>query len=909
MGKHKMYSRICLVGCLVLFWSMTARAQDIPYEKYTLPNGMTVILHEDHSLPIACANLWYRVGSKDEKPGRSGFAHLFEHLMFMGTDRVPGGDFDNIMEAGGGWNNATTSEDRTNYFEMGPAELLPTLLWLEADRLEALGRAMTQEKLDKQRAVVRNERRQSYENAPYGKAELAIYELLYPKGHPYHHTVIGSHEDLEAATVDDVKGFFADYYVPSNALLVVAGDFDPSAIKPLIAEWFGTLPRGSDVMHSKAAAVKLDEVIRMTLTDNVQFARTSMIYHCPPRFAPGEAELDLLSDVLAAGISSRLYQKLIYESELAVDVSAYLAPSMLGSLFHVVAMVRPDRTLDEVEQAIDQVIAEVSSEGPTTEELERHKSQVEYRMLSQLQSLLAKADQMNEYEFHLGEPNSFKRDLDRYRQATPESVRSWARAVLNPDARLILRVVPETTPPEVNPRDRQPTDLGIKTFDPLLPATFQLSNGITVHHWSRHELPLLSMTVLLTEGAADEDPAKGGVTSLAINMLDEGAGGLDALAFSDALKKLGATMSDRVSLSHAQLNLNVLSGNFDAALRLFSDAILKPNFDAKEWQRVHDLHLQELVQEQDQPAIVAQHVAMRTFFGADHPYGQPVNGTTESAGLISLPDVRDRHQQLFQPSRAVILVAGDRTVEQLKASLEATFGQWPAPASPVASQARSIPPASNDALTLALVHRPDAVQTVIRFMMPASPYANPHRPQLQLLNTILGGSFTSRLNQNLREDKGYTYGARSAFVMDRRLGYFTASSSVRADVTGASIREFLKEFRGLRTGNVNEGEAKKSRATRRMETMQSFAGLNGILSAGATLVVNDRPFSELGEELNALASVGESDLNRLAYAALPLEKAVLVLVGDKDQILPQLEGLELPVSIEYDVAGRRVDNR
>jgi predicted Zn-dependent peptidase len=265
------------VSLVLLLAAAGLQAQDVKYEKYQLPNGLTVILHEDHRLPVATINLWYYVGSKDEAARRSGFAHLFEHLMFMGTERVPGGEFDEIMEAGGGSNNASTSEDRTNYFSYGPANLLPTLLWLDADRLQGLGRAMNQEKLDKQREVVRNERRQTYENRPYGRAELRISELMFPPGHPYHIPVIGTHEDLLAATVDDVKDFFARYYVPCNLSLVVAGDFEPAAIKPLVARLFGTLPRGSTPVHRDAPPVRLSSVVRSTMSDDVLFAKTVLV--------------------------------------------------------------------------------------------------------------------------------------------------------------------------------------------------------------------------------------------------------------------------------------------------------------------------------------------------------------------------------------------------------------------------------------------------------------------------------------------------------------------------------------------------------------------------------------------------------------------------------------------------------
>ncbi len=888
--------------------SSTTLAQSVSYEKYRLDNGLTVILHEDHTLPMACVNLWYRVGSKDEKLGRSGFAHLFEHLMFMGTRRVAGSDFDNIMEAGGGWNNASTSEDRTNYFEMGPAELLPTLLWLEADRLEDLGKEMTTEKVDKQRDVVRNERRQSYENAPYGKSALRVYDIMFPPGHPYHHTVIGSHEDLEAATVTDVKDFFATYYVPSNASLVVAGDFDPADTKALIDRLFGSLPRGSDVLHGQASPVSLDRVIRLTMTDAVQFARTSFIYHSPARFAPGDADMDLTAAVLSSGISSRLYQKLVYKDKLAVDVAAYQESMMLGSLFHVQATARPGVSLDTVEAAMDDVISNFVSRGPTKEELERQKAGIEYGMVSSIQSILSKADQLNSYEFFYGEPDSFSRDLDRYRDATVASVRDQARSVLNESARLILRVIPEIRVAEDNPRDQRPAPAKTRDFAPLMPNTFQLSNGITVYHWRRSELPLVSLSMLLPGGSTLDGPGKSGLASLTANMLDEGAAGRSAVEFADALDALGATFSARAGLDSTTATLSVLAKKFPEAIKLYSDAILRPSFADKEWQRVHNLHIQRLKRDEDRPTTVARRVAMKVFFGDKHPYSRPTVGTINSVTDLTLGDIKRFHARLYRPANAVFLVAGDLTERQAKDYLESAFGQWsdPGDVPNVTPPAFSSP--ANTSQRVVIVDRPDAVQTVVRFMMPAGNYADPNRTKLALINTILGGSFTSRLNQNLREKHGYTYGARCGFVMNPPAGYFTASSSVRADVTGASIGEFLKEFQGLRTGNITATETGKSKSTRRMQMMQTFSGLRGIINAATTLVLNHRPFKELGEELSAVARVKESQLNRLAYQAVPLEQSLLVLVGDKKTILKQLADLNLPTPTELTPTGDPKNN-
>ena len=369
MDRTRFALSLTLLGaCLAV---VPLSAQEVAYEKYVLPNGLTVILHEDHSVPLAAVNFWYYVGSKDEAERRSGFAHMFEHLMFMGTDRVPGGDIDKIMEVGGGSGNASTSRDRTNYYAVGPPELLPTLLWLDADRLQDLGRMMNQEKLDKQRAIVRNERRENYENHPYGRADIAVFKVMFPKNHPYHHHTIGSHEDLEAATVGDVKNFFAKFYVPSNASLVVAGDFDPEEIKPMIANWFGKLPGGSDILRPPVERAELEEVIRLTMTDNVQNSRTEFVYHSSAYLAEGDAATGLAAGILSDGISSRLYDRLVTRDKLALEVRAYQGSMMLGSLFHVRATARQGVNLDDLEAAMDEVIGAFLRDGPTEKELEK----------------------------------------------------------------------------------------------------------------------------------------------------------------------------------------------------------------------------------------------------------------------------------------------------------------------------------------------------------------------------------------------------------------------------------------------------------------------------------------------------------------------------------------------------------
>lgn len=888
---------------LTLFLAVPLAAQEIAYEKYQLDNGLTVILHEDRSLPVVCINTWYSVGGKDESEGRSGFAHLFEHLMFMGTERVPGGSFDTIMEAGGGWNNASTGWDRTNYFSFGPSNLLPTLLWLDADRLEALGANMDSEKLEKQREVVLNERRQTSENRPYGVADLKISELMYPPGHPYHLSVIGTVADIKAATVQDVKDFFSTFYLPNNASLVIAGDFDPAEIKPLVAKLFGTIPLDADPVHAAAEPLKLDSVKRVTYTDKVQFGRLTMVWHSPALFAPGDAELDLAAAVLTSGKTSRLYKRLVYEDQLATSVRAFQRSNSLGSLFTVQVMARQDASLDDIEKAVDEVLTTFVAEGPTEGELARHQVAYEFRMLNGLQSVLRKADQLNRYNHFLGQPGSFSADLDRYRNATAEGIRNMAAGVLDSEARLIMHVLPEDQGVVQAGRDKAPAESDLKPFEPTAPEVFTLSNGIEVRHWQRSELPLVELSLFLRSGAVLVDGQQAGRCNLAAEMLDEGAGDLGALAFSDALDLLGANFSAFAGRNTTSVDLSVLKSNFGEALGLYADAVLRPRFDSAEWDRVRSLHLQGLKQAEDRPGSVASLVGMRAFFGDDHPYGRPSQGTVDTVEKLTLDDVKTAWGQLAAPDNATFFIAGDLDRVEAKNALEAAFGGWENPAGFTPAEKPELGAPANDKMRLVLVDKPGAVQTVIRFYLPGPKFDHPRRLHYDLLNTILGGSFTSRLNQNLRERNGFTYGARSQFIMTPTAGYFSAGSDVGSEVTGAALKEFFNEFNALRSGDVSGEEARKSRETNRMEMIQSFQGLGGLIVIAQTLEANGLPFRSLGEDLTAIAAATETDLNGLAPAALPLDQALLVLVGDKATILEQIKDLDLPEPEELTVTG------
>lgn len=887
--------------------SFPALAQSLQHEKYQLDNGLTVILHEDHSVPVGTINIWYRVGAQNEPPGRSGFAHLYEHLMFMGTRRVPDNQFDVIMENAGGSNNASTSLDRTNYFSVGPASLIPTLLWLEADRLEDMGPTMTQEKLDRQRDVVRNEIRQNVENTPYGRAFEQAYRFMYPKDHPYHNAVYGTHEDLEAATVNDVKDFFATFYVPSNASLVVAGDFDPEQIKPLIQDLFGDLPAGAAPEKRPVLLPELDREIRWTMLDKVQLPLLTFVYHSPAAYADGDAEMRLIADLLTDGPSSRLYRRLILEDQSAVQVAAFQDSAQLSSLFWILVYAKPGADLAAIERAVDLEVGGLAAAGPTPEELSQRQSAIEMALLSSLQSIRDRADKLNEYEFYYGNPDSLQRDLDRFRNATPQSVRAWASQVLNPGARLVQTVLPEQPQRHASARDTRPADLTPAAFTPPEPERFSLSNGVNVLLWRRPALPIVSVAALLAAEQPVDAPEQAGRTALLASMLSEGTQRLTNVEFAQAVQALGGSFHAAGEHDSLTAGLSVLARNFDAGVGLLAEALLTPRMDPDDWERVKTLHVEELLQEDEEPAVVAGRVALRTLLSPSNPFGLPAPGTPETVGRLSLDDIQTAHRALVRPDAATILIAGDVTAEQARAALEKHLASWSAQGSVALGPAdTSVRPRQR--MDLYIVDRPGAVQTVITFAAPAPAIADQRRVPLRLLNTILGGSFTSRLNQNLREKHGFTYGARSRYTLGRHLGWFSASAAVQSEVTGAALREFIAELNRIRAGDITPDETAKARETVRNDVVSAYGTLDGTIALAASRLAEGLPLSTIAADLTAGAALSAADLNALAGRAIPLDGGVLVLVGDKNTILEQIKDLNLPQPTFVDARGNPAES-
>ncbi len=870
-------------------------AVEVKNETYTLPNGLTVILHEDHRLPQVVVNVLYAVGAKDETKGRTGFAHLFEHLMFMGTARVPSGQFDALMEAGGGANNASTSNDLTTYFSNGPGALLPLLVWLDADRMEALGANMTQDKVNLQRDVVRNERRQSVENTPYGVAELIIPEALYPPGHPYHHPVIGSHEDLEAATVQDVKDFFATFYVPANASLVVAGHFDPARIKPLIASTFGAVrakPAPSPVV---AAPPALEREVRRLAVDKVEFPRLYVVWPAPAAYAPGAAEMELTARILGGSPSSRLEKRLVQETRLAQSVDVFVDSRALGGEFHIEVTAAPGADLEQIKRETLAVVDGLKREGPAESELTRVKAQTEAAFLKGMESLLERALRLNFYRYYFGAADSFDRDLARQQAVTAAGVKTWSQQVFG-EGRLDLRVIPGTAAAENNTLDQRPADLPAGSFAPPAPQVFKLANGVQVQVVPQPRTGLFAGWLVADGGERIVPADKAGLAPLAAALLTSGAAGKSASQFAEAVESQGAAINALASSDDVRVMVSGLSSRMDATLDLFADALLRPNLAEDDFQRESGLALARIRARADNPAVVAGLAARRAIFGAGDHHGRPVEGFENTVGRLKLADVKEMWPRFLDPGRASLVFVGDFEVEALRRALDARLGGWRPSAAP--RPPASAPLARTSGGRVILIDRVGAPQTVIYAARPAPPVDEQDRASRECINTLFGGSFTSRLNQNLREKHGYTYGIRTGFLQDGAQHLFFARTSVQTAVTGAALSEMKREFAALAGGDVTPAEFTKAVRTERQGLVERVQTTNSLAATFADLLADGRSPEALREQLSVMERLDPPALNALARSGLfDWSSLVVVLVGDKKEVLPQLqkEGFPTPI--------------
>jgi zinc protease len=883
---------------------------EIPYQKSVLPNGLTLIVHQDPKAPIVAVNVWYHVGSKNEKPGRTGFAHLFEHLMFNGSENYDKDFFGPMEQAGATDMNGTTNEDRTNYFENVPTNALDIALWMESDRMGHLTGAISQPKLDEQRGVVQNEKREG-ENEPYGKVWDFLTPKLYPAHHPYSWTVIGSMEDLDAAKLDDVKEWFRTYYGAANAVVVVAGDIDAETARRKVEKYFGDIPAGPPVARQEAWVAKRTGSQRGIMQDRVPQARIYKVWNIPGWGTADADYLNLVSDVLSRGKSSRLFKRLVYDDQIATDVSATLDLREIGGLFTIEASARPGIDLARVEKAVDEELRRLLAGGPTPAELRRVKTRYRaafIRGIERIGGFGGKSDVLANGQVFAGRPDYYQVQLDRVQLATPARLLSSARQWLS-DGVYSLEVHPYPefqTARAAADRSKLPAPGSLpETKFPELERAM-LSNGLKIVLARRPAIPQVRFDLLLDAGFAADKAGVPGTASLAMAMLDEGTARRTSLQISDELAQLGANLATGSRLDVSSVSLEALRENLDASLDIYGDVILHPSFPRSDFERLRKQRLAQIQQEKADPVGLALRVFPGLLYGRGHAYSNPWtgSGTEESTEQITRDHLVRFHRDWFKPNHATLIVVGATTMAEIRPKLERTFAAWrpgEVPSKDIATVAQQPRP------VVYLIDRPGSLQSLIIAGNVAPPKANPGEVSIQTMNGVLGSDFSSRVNMNLREDKHWAYGAYTFFRDARGQRPFVAYAPVQTDKTKEALVELDKELRGIiKDRPIQPDELSRAQASLTLtlpgswETMAALAGAIGDI---VTFGLDDRYYDTFAEKVRAQTV---QSLTAAAADVVHPDQLVWVVVGDRSKIEPGLRELKLGEIRLIDTDGRPV---
>jgi zinc protease len=910
-------SIITLFVCASGAWppSASAPAPQVKFEKYTLKNGLEVILSEDHRLPLVAVDLWYHVGPANERPGRTGFAHLFEHMMFEGSQHVASKEHDRYLEAAGASDiNGTTDFDRTNYFETLPSNQLELALWLESDRMGYLLGKIDQARLANQRDVVRNERRQSVENTPYGLVEEELYHQLFPKNHPYYAEVIGSHRDIEAARLDDVREFFRQYYSPNNASLTITGDIDPAKAKTWVEKYFGSIPSGPPVPKITAVPPQIAAEKRSKVTDQVELPRIYMGWIMPSIFQPGDAESDLLAQILGTGKASRLYKALVYNKQIAQDVSIQNQNLLLGSVFELQVTAKPGVKPDDLEKAIDQELEKLRTEGPTQAELDRARNLIETRIITGLERLGGfggLADRLNQYNQFLHDPGYLPKDLERYNRVTVQDVKRIANEKLKVSTRAVVyglpgdRVVddPPRASDEAKPKNEavagtmadEPWRAKTPAAQPLgkltLPVaqSFKLENGLTVMLMEQHQLPIVVAHLVVLNGSDANPASKPGLASFTSEMLPEGTERRTSSQIADDAAQIGAALRTLTVSDDSIADIRTLKPNVDAAFDLLSDVALHPKFDSAEIERVRKLRETDILQVQDDPQDLAFGVFRKMIYGPDHPYGYREEGTVAATKATTRDDLLHMWQRGYVPGNSALVLSGDLSPTEARALAEKYFGKWQGPA----GRYQPPPVANKVSRGVCIVDKPGAAQTFVLVGTPGVARSTTDYVPLEVMNKVLGGLYSSRINANLREEHGYTYGSFSFFVYRRAAGAFGAGGGMRTDATGPAVQEILKEMERIRSGAPTEEELKLAKGSFSQSLAGQFETSEETANTIGELFVYDFPLDYYQQLPASIGAVTAEDVQRMAQKYIHPESAVVIGAGDRSKIEDQLKKLSI----------------
>ncbi len=910
----------------------------IPYEKYVLPNGLTLVVHEDHSDPIVQVDVTYHVGSAREQIGKSGFAHFFEHMMFQGSDHVKDEEHFKMVTDAGGTLNGSTNRDRTNYYETVPANQLEKMLWLEADRMGFLLDAVTQKKFEVQRATVKNERGQNYDNRPYGLVGEVTAKNLYPYGHPYSWLTIGYIEDLNRVDVNDLKNFFLRWYGPNNATVTVGGDIKTADVVKLVEKYFGSIPRGPEVEKMVVPAVVLDKDRYVSYTDNyIRLPLLNMVYPTVPNFHKDMPALNCLAQILGQGNTSLLYQQLV-KPQLALQANVYSQLTELAGEFHLRVVPLPGKTLAEMEQLVRATLDSFEKRGVTDEDIEKFKGSTEAKYINGLQSVSGKVFQLAAFQTFTGNPNMIGTLLKMNSAVTKEEVMRVYNQYIKGKRCVVLSVLPKGQENVVAAADNYEVDksnytapdygyAGLKytkakdNFDrskypgtgpnPVVkvPAFWRkdLPGKIKTIGAENHEIPTVTLIISIPGGhlLQSKDTAKIGLASLFAEMMNEDTKHYTAEQMTIALEKLGSTIEVSSSRDAIVFTVEALKKNIDKTLELLQERLFNARFIESTFNRVQRQTLESLKQSKTRPAIVADDVIAAVNYGPNHILGMNESGTESTIKNITLQDVENYYKNYITANNTKVVVVGDITQNEILPKL-AFLSKLPNKA--IVLPSVTAKPKEVDKSRIYLVNVPKAAQTEFRIShVTGLKYdATGEYYRTGLMNFTLGGGFNGRVNINLREDKGWTYGARTTFNGDEYTGDFTFSSGIKADATDSALTEVIKEFRSYAATGIKEEElafmknAIGQRDALRYETGTQKAGFI------QRMLLYNLPANYVYQQNKILKNITKPEIDALAKKYINADKMNMVLVGDKARILPGLQktGYEI---VELNTDGKMID--
>ncbi|MBB3033462.1 M16 family metallopeptidase [Alteriqipengyuania lutimaris] len=893
----------------------------IPYQEFELENGLTVIVHEDRKAPIVGVAVWYNVGSKDEPQDQTGFAHLFEHLMFNGSENAPNDYFQYLQEMGATDYNGTTDFDRTNYFQTVPTGALERALWLESDRMGYLLGAVTQEKLDNQRGVVQNEKRQG-DNQPGGLVFYEIVNTLYPDGHPYDHTPIGSMADLDAASLEDVQNWFRDNYGPNNATLVLAGDISAAEARPLVEKYFGSIARGPVNEPARAEVTVLEEDVRKVMQDQVAATSIDKYYSVPGITDRDLTALTVGANILGGLASSRLDNMLVRDEQLAVQVSAGNYAFQRVGILNIGAVVKPGVDAALVEQRLNEIIAEYIAEGPTEDEVRRAATSDlagTIRGLEQVGGFGGKAVTLAQGEVLAGDPGFFERQFDILATLTPAEIKAAMQTwMTRPALTMVLEPGERTGEYEeaasvggseeggddAEPAASEITVTKTRPAPDLAPLTeldfpdvtqTTLSNGITVYYAQRDAVPATRVSISFDAGSAADPVDLRGVEGLTLSLMEEGTTSMSSREIAEAQERLGANISVGGGSDRSTFTLSALSANLDPSLDLMADIVRNPAFDANELERIRAQEITGIEQSLRTPQGLAYRALNPLVYGATNPYGG--QATVETVQAITRDDLVEFQQTWLRPDNAQVFVVSDLALSEVLPGLEEAFGNWSAPATPVGEKDFSNMAEAPESSRIVLINRPNSPQSFILGgqITPASA-SDDTITDLVNANNALGGNFLARLNMNLRETKGWSYGVRGGVSIDENAVAYLVQAPVQADRTGDSLAELIREVdEFVTTSGVTDEELVRIVNNEIRQLPGQFETSGAVLGGIQNNVLYDRPMDYYETLADTYRAQTAQSLDDAARAAISADRFVWVVVGDAEQVRPQLERLGLPV--------------